>query len=208
VGQGRAGLGARRGQIVVEQHLGGEAPGHAEHRLRGGRRVRTAQGDQTVQPSMLQLGVAGEGAEQNRPGNKVAIADQKALQHRAAERPADRHYRPEAQVADQAGGIVRHLINGVGPGRDVAASGPAVVEGDAGEARCQQRLDARPGAGIGAQARDEQQRGALALDVVVQIDVVDRCRGHVRFPRDPIRYVLATAFRLTPGGSGMSSGIM
>jgi hypothetical protein len=161
VGQGAVGG-------VGGQPLGSE-PGVGERGHPGGP-LGGGEVGQLVERVRRSARAAGRSAQQGEPLEAVGPGDGQLLGDHAAEADADHAGGVPAGVVEDGGGVRRVVGHRVGPGRDIGAAEAALVVGQHVEPG-RQHVDegAHPVEGL-ARSVEEQQAGALAAPLQVDVD--------------------------------------
>ena len=120
---------------------------------------------------------AAEGAAEDEGTNPGRVTQRQLLRDHAAHRDAVHVGAGDAEMIEEAGGVVGHLNDGVGAGRLVAQPGAAIVVVDGAEA-VQKGDGAEPGVAGHSVAHDEEQRLTLARFIVMDLHPVDRRVRH------------------------------
>jgi glycerophosphoryl diester phosphodiesterase len=172
-----------------------------------GLRVVAAQqrqpGQRHAQPNPASAGSwAGACGHKHQVIHQLRVVKRERQRDPAAHRDAEHVGAGQAELGGEPGQVGGHLLDGVragGPGRP---AGPAVVGRDHPVARrgegLDQRLDLRHRQ---AEAADEQQRGAVAVLLVVQLDVTDGQLWHAGLSRPA-----GAGPAVTPASSGSLAG--
>ena len=162
---------------VLEEHERVERAQIDPHLAAGGHRAPELRHPELALALDLHVGL-GVGAREDQAPYALGVPERQLLRDHAAHRDAEDVRSRDAERVEQAGRVVRHLVDGVGPGGLRAPPDAAVVEGDRPVARGEVGDLEHPRRRVGGEAHDEEERIAAPVLLVVQLDRVDRGGGH------------------------------